>query len=78
VIGVLRDFDQPPDSYPFGPYPADRLTYKGEALVEYRTPPRRDGLGTRSWLEKNESPIDGAVMAIVAQFERDAARFAMQ
>ena len=100
VTGVMQDFDRPPGSFQFGPYPAVRLSYKSKALVEYQTPAHSDGLGTHSWLEKNEGAIDGVAMlvgptstpdlmflavrlpssqhrltlAIVSQFERDAAR----
>jgi len=33
-------------SLKFGPYPADRLTYKSDRMVEYRTVPQATGLGT--------------------------------
>jgi hypothetical protein len=98
VAGVIRSFDQQPENFPFGPHPADILTYKGKSVAQYRTPANSDGLGTYSWLEKNGSPIDGVAIlageppnllliavrlpadraalapAIIAQFERDAAR----
>jgi hypothetical protein len=64
VTGVMQDFDQPPDSFHFGPYPADTLHYKSERVVEYRTPARSEGLGTYSWLEKNETAIHGVAMLI--------------
>jgi hypothetical protein len=64
VMGVMQDFDQPSDTFHFGPYPADTLNYKSERLVEYRTPARSEGLGTYSWLEKNETAIDGVAMLI--------------
>jgi hypothetical protein len=46
----------------FGPYPKDVLTYKSKTVVEYRTPPQADGLGTHLWLKKNDSPIDGVAI----------------
>jgi hypothetical protein len=64
VKRVMQDFDQPAESFQFGPYPADTLRYKSDALVEYRTPARNEGLGTQSWLEKNESAIDGVEMLV--------------
>jgi hypothetical protein len=51
-------------SFPVGPYPEDKLTYKGNRTVEYETPAQTSGLGTRSWLLKNDSPIDGVAMLI--------------
>ena len=53
----------------FGPYPNDVLTYKGGTVVEYRTPAQTTGLGTRSWLKKNDSPITG--VAILAEATPD-------
>ncbi len=48
----------------FGPYPQDKLTYKGDRTVEYETPAQTRGLGTHSWLVKNTSPIEGVAMLI--------------
>jgi hypothetical protein len=48
--------------FTFAPFPDDRLVYKGEALVEYRTPPETDGLGTYSWLRRSALPVAGAAM----------------
>ena len=64
IASVIQDFDQPPESYHFGPYPADTLLYKNDSIVEYRTPARSEGLGTQSRLEKNESAIDGVAMLV--------------
>lgn len=64
VRGVIRDFDQPAGSFPSGPYPTDTLGYRSKTVVEYRTPPQTDGLGTYSWLEKNGSPIEGAAILV--------------
>jgi hypothetical protein len=58
----MRDFEQPAETFPFGPYPADMLKYKGQRVVEYRTPPGSAGLGTYSWFEQSDSPIDGVAM----------------
>lgn len=43
-------------------YPTDRLTYRDDFMVEYVTPPNRDGMGTRTFLTKNETQIDGIVV----------------
>ncbi len=61
---VMKGFDLPDNSYTFAPYPADKLVYKSNALVEYRTPAQTDGLGTRSGLSKNSVPIEGAAMLV--------------
>jgi hypothetical protein len=62
ATGLLYGYDIPASSYPFGPYPSDRLTYKGNALVEYTTPAQTEGLGTHSSLKKNSSPIEGVAI----------------
>jgi hypothetical protein len=62
VTALTELFDQPASSYTFGPYPGDKLTYKSDAVVEYRTPPQTDGLGTHSWLKKNSDPINGVAI----------------
>jgi hypothetical protein len=53
-------------SLPSGPYPKDTLTYRGNAVVEYRTPPQTEGLGTfTSLLGKNDLPIAGAAILLI-------------
>jgi hypothetical protein len=59
---LLVGFDVPNDSYQFGPYPLDRLTYKSKNVVEYTTPPQREGLGTHSSLKKSAHPIEGVAI----------------
>lgn len=57
----------PADFFPSGPYPADKLTYKSKAVVEYRTAAEAEGLGTQSALmKKNGSPIEGVAILIGA------------
>jgi hypothetical protein len=63
ATGVMREFDQPRASYVFGPYPTDTLTYRSKAVVEYRTPPQTEGLGTQSRIPKN-GPIYGVAIVI--------------
>jgi hypothetical protein len=64
VKSVREMFDFPPSEFPSSPYPKDKLTYKSSRMVEYETPARLDGLGTQSWIKKNDSPIDGVAMLI--------------
>jgi hypothetical protein len=64
VIDVEKSDPGAGFSFTFGPYPKDALTYKTKRLVEYKTPPRADGLGTYSGLKKNGSPIDGVAMLV--------------
>jgi hypothetical protein len=56
---VIAEGLEPASSFPFGPYPNDKLTYKSNSLVEYVTPANTDGLGTASHLLKNSEPIRG-------------------
>jgi hypothetical protein len=57
---VLGDFDIP---IPSGPYPNDTLVYRSNAVVEYTTPARTEGLGNLdSWIGKNDLPITGAAI----------------
>jgi len=62
VHELMDGSDFPASEYPFGPYPSDKLTYRGRAVVEYRTPAQTEGLGTHSSLEKNGSPIEGVAI----------------
>jgi hypothetical protein len=64
VKNVIVGFDLPPDTYPSGPFPTDRLRYKNQEQVEYTTPPDSAGLGTLSELKRNGSPISGVAMLI--------------
>jgi hypothetical protein len=62
VTSVIEEGIEPASSFPFGPYPLDRLTYRSNEIVEYQTPAQTDGLGTASWLRKNDSPIEGVAI----------------
>ena len=64
VTGVMGESAEPPSSFQFGPYPNDILTHKGKTVVEYTTPAQTEGLGTRSWLRENGSPIYGAAILV--------------
>jgi hypothetical protein len=55
---ILEGF-APANSFHFGPYTTDQLTYRRERLVEFETPPATEGLGTMSRLLKNSGFIHG-------------------
>jgi len=59
VRSIIAEGFGPASDYPFGPFPSDRLTYKGKELVEFTTPAHHKGLGTMSWLLPSEQPITG-------------------
>jgi hypothetical protein len=66
VTAIRKSFDLEPDYFPSGPYPTDLLKYRGPSVVEYRTPPQTDGLGTGWWLNKNDDSVDGVAMLVGA------------
>jgi hypothetical protein len=49
----------PASSYPVGPYPKDKLTYRSDLVVEFETPPHCEGLGE---LTPNDQPIYGVAI----------------
>jgi hypothetical protein len=59
VKRVIGEGLWPASDFPFGPFPKDKLTYHGDRIVEYQTPPHAEGLGTMSWLRANDYPIKG-------------------
>jgi hypothetical protein len=69
---IIAEGFGPASDYPFGPFPSDRLTYKGKELVEFTTPAHRKGLGTMSWLLPSEQPITGfALLSIGPDIDTD-------
>jgi hypothetical protein len=56
-------------SFPSRPYPKDKLSYKGDEIVEYETPPQTDGLGTYAGLKKNTDPIRGVAMLVPPAYD---------
>jgi hypothetical protein len=72
VFPAHRDFvlrlpaeELPPNfSFPSGPYPKDKLSYKSTEVVEYETPAQTDGLGTYFGLQKNAEPIRREAMLV--------------
>jgi hypothetical protein len=61
---VIEERIEPASSFPSGPYPRDKLTYRSKELVEYETPPETEGLGTQSRLWKNAHPIRGVAILV--------------
>ena len=59
---VIAEGIEPASDFPFGPYPKDKLTYRSKSVVEFETPANTQGLGTRSRLQANASPIDGVAI----------------
>jgi hypothetical protein len=62
VQSVIEEGTEPADSFPFGPYPKDKLIYRSKEIVEYETPENTDGLGTNSRLKRDASPIRGVAI----------------
>jgi hypothetical protein len=62
VQSVIDSFDQPANTYTFGPYPKDKLIVQSDRLVQFQTAPHSEGLGTLNRLQANDDPIDGVAM----------------
>jgi hypothetical protein len=62
VQRVIHEGIAPASDFPFGPYPADILTRRSDTEVEFETPANTDGMGTKSRLVKNSSPINGVAI----------------
>ncbi len=62
---IIAEGFGPASDYPFGPFPFDRLTYKGKDLVEFTTLAHRNGLGTMSWLLPSDQPIIGFALLTI-------------
>src|SRR6185437_8962337 len=61
---VIDERIEPANSFPWGPYPNDKLTYRSKNIVEYVTPGNAEGLGTHSRLQKNVNPITGVALLL--------------
>jgi hypothetical protein len=59
IAGVVAEGIEPKESFPAGPYSADKLTYKSARRVEFITPANKDGLGASDRLLKNSTSIVG-------------------
>jgi len=64
VRDVIAEGIDPASSFPSGPYPSDKLTYRSKEIVEFETPANTEGLGTDSWLLKNGDPIFGVAILV--------------
>jgi hypothetical protein len=62
VTSVIAEGIEPASSFPAGPYPQDKLTYRSKEMIEYETPAETPGLGTESYLRKNGDAISGVAM----------------
>jgi len=60
--GVIKEGVEPASSFPFGPYPQDRLTYRSDQVVEFQTPAHSEGLGTVNQLKQSDESIDGVAI----------------
>jgi len=61
ATGVSEGFGT---TFSFGPFPKDKLTYKGGNVVEFQTPSQTDGLGTYQSFKKNDTRIDGVAILV--------------
>jgi hypothetical protein len=66
VDSVVGEGIEPRSDFPSGPYPTDIIHRRGPDVVEFETPPNREGMGTHSRLVKNSDPISG-----VASMDKD-------
>ncbi|MFP5229631.1 MAG: hypothetical protein ACLGXA_18610 [Acidobacteriota bacterium] len=64
VRSVIAEGIEPASSFPAGPYPHDKLTYRDKNIVEFETPANSVGLGTDSRLQPNSSPIRGVAILL--------------
>lgn len=62
VQNVIEMFDFFADKVTYSPFPDDRLTYRNNRVVEYKTGAYAQGLGTMSWLAPNGRSIMGVAI----------------
>jgi hypothetical protein len=62
VQSVIDLFDQPANTYTFGPFPSDKLIVQNDRLVQFQTPAHSEGLGTMEQLKPDDDPIDGVAI----------------
>jgi hypothetical protein len=62
VQGVVNSFDFLASEITYGPYPADKLIYRSDEIVEYVTPPNSSGLGTMNRIKPNNESIEGVAI----------------
>jgi len=66
VGNVISEGTAPASDFPRGPYPSDKLVYKGTESVEFETAANAEGLGTDSRLLPGPDPIRGANILVGA------------
>jgi hypothetical protein len=59
---VINEDIEPAGNFPYGPYPNDKLVYRNDRTVEFRTPPDSEGLGTMSRFRADSLPIHGVAV----------------
>jgi hypothetical protein len=59
---VIAEGFEDASTFLFGPWSADKLTYRSGEVVEFQTPANAEGLGTNSRLNKNSNPINGVAI----------------
>ena len=64
VRDVIAEGIVPASSFPAGPYPQDKLTYRSKNVVEFETPANTEGLGTASRLQADSKPIRGVAILL--------------
>jgi hypothetical protein len=64
VRDVVAEGIEPATSFPLGPYPQDKLTYRSKSVVEFETPGNADGLGTASRLQASSIAIRGVAILL--------------
>jgi hypothetical protein len=62
VKQVIDEGIESASDFPSGPYPADRLVYRNDRIVEYETPAGATGLGTMMGVPTNNAPVRGVAM----------------
>ena len=68
---VIKEGLRPESDFPFGPYPKDKLTYRSDRVVEFRTPPHSEGLGTQFWFTQNDEPVNGVAIIMLGESPDD-------
>ena len=75
---VIAEGIEPASDFPSGSFPNDKLTYKGNRIVEYGRTANQDGLGTASRLKKNDFPIDGVLVLSGQESELELSSLSMR
>jgi hypothetical protein len=68
---VIKEGTRPESDFPSGPYPKDKLTYRSDRVVEFRTPPHSEGLGTQFGFTPNDEPVNGVAIILLGESPDD-------